>query len=248
MRTILLFSLLALSLPFPLVKGDEAKPSQEAGIPPVDRVWRGEDYQKMVAAVKSSAVALPTLQDKAGAALLKRITSAENLEFNGNKKLPIKERLPDFMGKLQSTSVLLRLYGTEAQKRPALHAEVTMFLVHGINLGALGPELMDEFLPTVPKDDKYQNRMEGVAKVKAGMAEMFTGVETSLSEVNFYRPGDFSLMLEAMAATVPRYAPVLSAEAKAAMVKRMSALKTRFKRESDLKCLDTILGALKPAE
>ncbi|HEX2750086.1 MAG TPA: hypothetical protein VHM91_18915 [Verrucomicrobiales bacterium] len=200
----------------------------------------------MASAVKNPSVALPTLQDKAGTALFKRITSAENLEYNRNKKLPIKERLPDFMVKLQGTAELLRHYWMEGRKNPALHTEVTMLQVQTLHLGVLGSELADEFIPTLQKDDKYQTRMAGLEKIKRGMTQMFTGMETSLSEVNFYQPADFSSMLEAMAATVPRYAMVMSAEEKTSMVKRMSALRPRFKQESDLKSIDIILSALKP--
>jgi hypothetical protein len=38
----------------------------------------------------------------------------------------------------------------------------------------------------------------------------------------------------------------MSAEEKTSMVKRMSALRPRFKQESDLKSIDIILSALKP--
>jgi hypothetical protein len=73
---------------------------------------------------------------------------------------------------------------------------------------------------------------------------MFVGAEASLGETKFYSAQDLSLLLETMAATLPRLKTALSAEYRNELRQKLKAHKLRFEAKGDLQRIDEMLKEL----
>jgi hypothetical protein len=87
----------ALGLALPLAAAAQPDPFLEAGVPAATRVWSGPDYQRAAEILTAGKVPLPKLSDPQGAALLRRVTSRDNLALLGDKSLPLTARMDDFI-------------------------------------------------------------------------------------------------------------------------------------------------------
>jgi hypothetical protein len=242
MRTLLLASatLLAAHLAVAQAPPD---PFLAAGIPAVSRAWSGPDYQRAAAVLAAGKVPLPRLSDPQGAALLGRMTSLENLALERDPKLSLQARLEDFIPLQQGASSLLKQYlaaGARGGFRPET-ARLAAFLVRS---SALGLELVTEMIPTVPKDEKYATRMAGVKQMNDGMTSVFVGCEQMLTPSNHFAPEDLSILLAAMAETLPRVKKTFSADFSVELRRKLEADRPRFKAPEDVRRIDAMIAAL----
>jgi hypothetical protein len=220
----------------------QTNPFLEAGVPATSRVWTGPDYTRAVEVLSAGKVSLPRFGDPQGAALLDRITSTENLSLQRNKNVELSLRLQDFLQVQQGATKLLSLYvnAKDLDYRPEL-TRIAAFILHS---SAQGVDLAQEFTPTIPKDDTYATRMEGLKKMNDGLTRVFVGTEQMLSERNNLAPDDLSILLEAMAATLPRIKIVFPNDVRIELRKKLEADKARFQKEEDVRRLDRMIGEL----
>jgi len=244
-RYLLYFSLglVAALLPSPLAQADD-NPLVDAGIPALDREWNGTDYAAAVAILKSGKVPLPSLSDKQGAALLQKLVSTQNLGFDQDKNVDINSRMPDFLKLLEGVSSLLGQYGAALNSGTKLHSECAQVMAFSLKVAELGVKLGNEFLATVPHDDKYATRMEGLKTYYSGMTTMFVGSEMSLSEKSTYTDDDLSLLLESMAQTLPGMKVAFTADYKQELHKKLQADKASFSKEKDTANLQRMIDEL----
>ncbi len=242
MRTLLLATAILFSSHL-AVSQTPPNPYLEAGIPAVGRAWSGPDYQRAAEILASGKVALPRLSDPQGAALLGRMTSLENLALERDPKLSLQSRLEDFVPLQQGASALLKQYlaaGSRGGFRPET-ARLAAFLVRS---SALGLELVTEMIPTVPKDEQYAARMADVKQMHDGMTTVFVGCEQMLTPSNHFAPEDLSILLEAMAETLPRVKKTFSADFSVTLRKKLEADRPRFKASEDVRRIDAMIAAL----
>jgi hypothetical protein len=222
-----------------------ANPFLRAGIPAADREWRGSDYAAAAKAFGEAKTPLPRLSEREGRRLLERLLSVENFAFSHNKSLPFAPRMEDYLQLQEGANNILKLYVNQAAKGEVLHKELIRMVAFGLRVAALGVEMTDEFLPTIPKDNKYEIRMDGFRKMRSGMTTMFVGAETSLSEGKIYSQDDLSIMLEAMASTLPTLKSAFTADYRVELSQKLEAHKRDFKQKEDLKRIEQMLTELK---
>ena len=246
MRTFTLITAFLISFQPITAVGGEANIFLEAGIPAVSREWRGPDYTLTLNILSSGKIPLPRLRDKQGTALIERITSRENFSFYRNKNLPIKSRFGDY-GQLQSSAnSILGLYSRAAiNKGENLHEELTYLLAFMLHTTALGIELINEYVPTIPKDAKYETRMNGLKDIYSGATTQFVAAETSLSELSYFSRSDLSLILGAMTDTLPRIKQAFPQDYHTELRIRLIKHKAHFKKELDLKNIESMLQELR---
>lgn len=217
----------------------------EAGVPATSRTWQGADYMAAAAALSAESVPLPRYADADGARVLERVSALENFSFHRNRTLPIQSRLEDYLQLQEGANAVLKRYVTETtatgERFNAELASLVAFLLHA---SSLGMELVDEFVPTLPRDDTYATRMEGMARMSSGLATVFVGAETTLRELHYYTQEDLSRVLSAMAASLPRIAPILPADFRQEMYGRLAAHRAVFVEPADLENLETMLRIL----
>jgi len=116
-------------------------------------------------------------------------------------------------------------------------------MVFGLRLAVLGFELSNEFLPTIPEDDRYEVRMQGLEKMNDGMLTALAGAMTSLSRTNFYSDENLTLILATLNQTLPTFKRVLPQEDHAVVKSILSEQKSRFKG-GDLRLIESMLKTL----
>ena len=220
----------------------QTNPFLEAGVPATSRLWTGPDYTRAVEVLSAGKIPLPRFVDPQGAAILDRITSTENLSLQRNKDVALSLRLQDFLQVQQGATRLLSLYvnAKDIDYRPEL-TRLAAFILHS---SAQGVDLAQEFTLTLPKDDTYATRMEGLKQMNDGLTRVFVGTEQMLSERNNLAPDDLSILLEAMATTLPRIKIVFPFDVRIELRKKLEADRARFKKEEDVRRIDRMIGEL----
>jgi len=217
-----------------------------AGASASDREWRASDYRVLLKLIREKKVPLPYLSDPDGQKILRRFCALENLSFGRNRGLPLETRLQDFLTLHQGTAQMVTLYVGEVAEGRKGEAEMSLLLSFMLHTSALGIDLVDEFLPTLPKDDSsYETRMAGLVKMKSGLATVFAGAYTSIAEDEIYKDAQRSAILEAVSLTVPQFATVLGEETKKEMADKFGKLADRFQSSQDQENLQKITASLK---
>jgi hypothetical protein len=238
-----LFFILVFLVTQTLMRGGDADVYLAAGIPAPDREWLTEDYAAAAAVLSGGKVPLPRRSDSAGKALLDRITSRENLSRYRNKTQPVLVRLTDLVDLIGHLKPIWTLYGTATIEGKQVNDEfiqVAVFLLHG---AALETELIAESRPSIPKDDRYEARMNGMRRLHSGITSLFVGIEVLLGESRF-TTGNRSFLLKAMVATIDRFKVALSSQARVELSHKLEARKAQFTEPSDQANLEKLLAAL----
>jgi hypothetical protein len=240
-RTVLAIAILLAAL-LAVAAVAETNPFLEAGIPAATRTWSGPDYERTVEVLTAGKVPLPRFADPQGAALLQRMTSTDNLSLQRDKSVSMSGRLQDFLQVQQGTGNLLSLYleAKEGDYRSEL-AHTAAFLLHA---SAQGVDLVEEMIPMLPQDEKLATRMEGRKKMNDGMTSIFVGAEQMLAEQNGFSADDLSVLLDAMADTLPRLKKCFSPDVRIELRKKLETDKARFKKDEDSRRLDRMIGEL----
>lgn len=215
-----------------------------AGVAATDRVWTSADYATLAKLISEKKVPLPLVIDPLKKKIIDRVCSLENLELGRNKSLAVVSRLQEFLVMHQATAQLLKVYVSEAASGAHLGEETSRLISFILHVSALGVELVDEFLPTLAKDETYEVRMQGLAKMKSGLSTVFSGMYTSIAVDSIYTDSQRSSMLKAVASTIPQFVTVLSDDTKTEFARKYAKCKERFKSESDQGLLEQIVSQL----
>jgi hypothetical protein len=222
-----------------------SNPYLEAGIPASDREWHGADYVRTSEILSAGKAALPRLSDPLGAALLNRLTSTENFSLNRNRALPIEARLGDYLAIQQASSEILNLYlATMLRGEAKVTAEMTQIVAFSLQVSALGIDLLDEFVPKIPKDESYATRMEGLKQMYSGISTQFQGAEVMLGETDVYSQPERSLLLDAMAGALPVLKKAFSQDFRVELRKKLEDDRKLFQSSQDLERLQLMLREL----
>ena len=217
-----------------------------AGAPPPDREWLGQDYQAMSDLLGAGKVPTPTLADPDGAAILRRMWNTDNLKSYRNRLLPVGERLPGLLAMQGSVQVLVSTYVKELNVGRKVSTEIAESMAFTLRSSAVMLELVDELVPTIPAERREQ-AAAGLQQMRGGMATVFDGAEVSLSERKVYSETDFSLLLAAMAETLPVIRRAFSPAQVVEMRGRLEKRKSEFRAPADQKALDSMIATLAPA-
>ena len=181
-----------------------------AQYPSSDRVWSSADYKDLDALIGAGTVTLPILADAVGRPVFERLVNAKNFDMVRNKTLPVSIRLQESIAMGQYAQKFLLAYLGEAQKGKPYERELAKLQVFMLDYAAALIAVVDEFVPTIAHDDKYDTRMAGLAKMREGMRTIMTGSVESLSETQFYSSGSTIEMAEGIVTYLPWFREVLS--------------------------------------
>ncbi len=94
-----------------------------------------------------------------------RLTSPQNLNLFKNRTLPLDLRFPQALSYFQASNQVLNLYLTGFLKEDVRDSELVELMGAHFRSTVVLLELVDEFVPTIKKDDpNYQVRMQGLHK------------------------------------------------------------------------------------
>jgi len=81
---------------------------------------------------------------------------------------------------------ILLIYVQAANKGEKIDSELSKLIFFQLAMASSMINLVNEYVPTIPKDKSYETRMAGLEQIKSGMATLLTGAVVSLSERHFY--------------------------------------------------------------
>ena len=178
----------------------------ESGLPSSTREWFSVDYS-----TTSKILSLkPRLLPSSNEAIFKRMVNLENLNYFKNKNNLLKNRMSQYINILKSLPVLLCLYIQKYNSGHKVNNEIMDMMIFTLHVQSLGLTLMNEFIPTIKKDDKYETRMKGVKTFSSSLTTAFVGAEVSLGERHLYTPQNLSKLLSTMKETLPLFLQVFS--------------------------------------
>lgn len=135
-------------------------------------------------------------------------------------------------------------YATAANKGTNVHTEMAMQVSFMLRVAKVGTILVDEFIPTIQKDDKYEIRLAGLKRMYSGMTTMFVGAEASLSETSFYSPDDRSLLIQTMAEVLPAIKNAFPAGYNVELRKKLGIRKAASSNEKDAANLQKMIDEI----
>ena len=235
MRAVLAAMLTAVSLTAAI-----AQPADPNSLPALSQPWRGPDYLTAAAAFRAGRAPLPA----AGSALLARITASENLALAKNESLPLQTRLVDVAQMLQGLGILVILYGDAVQEGKNVHGELAATVAYAIRASGLACKLTTEFLPTIPRDESYAARMQGLARMQAGLSDVMVGAEDMLTRLTIFTDEDQLLVTTAMAESLPAINALLAADARAVLRSKLQAHRRGAAQPKVVENIDRMLAEL----
>lgn len=173
------------------------------GMPASDRRWAGADYQAVAQTLKSGTLALPSLADPNSAKFFKRLTNEDNLVLSRDKSLALPNRMDNFILMGQWSTAVTKMYLKHLNTDLSIHSDVAQLLSFNLKVSEVGTELVREYIPLIPKDDKYEVRLAGIKQMCGGVTQLTAGTILSLSEEDVYSKADLSNILDTLALTVP---------------------------------------------
>jgi hypothetical protein len=200
----------AMGLLVPTLLVAQAELAQKPVYPASDRAWNAADYRDLNELIKSGKAPLPTLADPVSRPVFERLVNLQNLEIARSKSLPIGSRLQEILGMFDVTRTLVAGYIAEAQKGKPYERELAKVQVYLLAQSSVILDVVNEFLPTIPKDNKYQARMAGFEKMKQGMRTIMAGVIESTSETGFYSKESTLELVQGIITYLPSMQPVLT--------------------------------------
>jgi hypothetical protein len=202
------------------------------GFPSYDPEWSGQDLTVAASKLKTLAADNPDqmpryASDKSGK-VFARIVSPENLKLYGDKSLTISARLPQGLQYLQATGDILNMYLAAFTAGKVGGDELIELFGSTLRVSDVMLELVDEFVPTIPKDDpSYQIRMNGLASMRGGLAQVVGGALDSFAEEKNYNVAMRLRLLGYCRETFPGIVTRLSAPSQAEVLQRLDSMSAR---------------------
>lgn len=197
-----------------------------AGLPAHDRNWTSNDVrtaaQVLTAIARKDATQLPRYESTRSGRAFERITADANLEIYRSKTLPLSQRLPAALETLNSLNQVLKLYLDAFNREKVGDSEIIELLGTQLRCTVVMLSLAEEFLPTLDsKDPTYPVRLEGLKKMKGGMAEVVFGTLVTLTESHAYRLSERRRLVGHMQSTFPKILPALLEDSRSEVLQRI---------------------------
>jgi hypothetical protein len=217
----------------------------QKGIPAPDRPWSGVELMKVAniftAMAQRDAGDLPRYESARSGTVFSRLTDRQNLELYRNLSLPLEQRMPVAMSHQEATNALTKIYLGAYNQRKSGTDELVELLGSQLRVCVVMLELMQEFLPTLDKQDpSYPVRMEGVEAMKGGLASVVAGALVTLTERDAYKVPELKRMISHLRETLPGILPHVSDANRTETLVRLRS----FKDDAAMQALNPELGEL----
>lgn len=146
--------------------------------------------------------------------------------------------MEDTLAMQQAANTIMKKYAVEANNGANLNREVAEQMAFSLKMATVMISLVDEFLPTIKKDEKYEIRIDGLRKMKMSMETVFSGAEESLGERKFYTDGDLAILLAAMSETLPRFNAVFSDDFRSELRGKLKRRASEFQSPSSVRLIE----------
>ncbi len=195
---------------------DESYTSEEyirLGLPAHDREWSGNDMVKaekvLTSLAKKGYRHLPRYKSERSGEVFARLTSRQNLDLFRNRSVPLEGRMPQALNYIGANNQILKLYLSAFLKNDTTDSDIVELMAAQLRSMVVMLELVDELIPTIKKDDpSYQVRMQGLEKMKLGLASVVAGGLQTLTERESYRKSELVRLVGYMQESFPLMVPL----------------------------------------
>lgn len=215
-----------------------------SGVSATSREWRAADYKGLVSLIAEKKVPLPDLKDDSGARVLNRVCSVQNLEYGRDKTLPLAARMQDLLEIQPAVSALGKIYAGQAMTGAKVGNESALIMVFVLDSTSAQIDLVEEFVPSIKHDSGYEYRMKALREMRGGLATVFVGAFSAVSEDKLFSDKNRSDILAGLARNASHFATVLEADVKTEMILKFTKLKEKMKEPKDQASIEAILAAL----
>jgi hypothetical protein len=175
----------------------------EAGIPASDRQWNGTDYSEAADKFSKGLVDLPTMADREGMILFKRIVSISNLELCKGKNTSPGTNLSIYAGILVGSQKIFAMYIEKKKYGANIYDELSEFSSFMLDVFAAGDSIVNTYIKTLDKNDiNHAKIIENFKKSDHGIIQMFVACERTLSD-NKLTQSNINTIAIAMNRTLP---------------------------------------------
>jgi hypothetical protein len=154
-----------------------ARRPAEAELPPIDRLWRGAEYQAASGALAARLAWDPASLPRRSSLEFARLVDPENLAFATDPRVDIQQRGVTLLGISPHVAQALRVYLAALTQRVPVEEEVLALTAFVLRLTRLQWELTDEMIPGWEMNGA---RLSGLAQMARGTAEQIGGTIVSL--------------------------------------------------------------------
>lgn len=199
------------------------------GMPSYDRTWVGQDMatvaSKLQVLARTAPEQLPRFNSSRSGPMFARIVARDNLDFFRARSLPLASRFPQALDYIDSLNAISKLYMSAFVAKKVTGDELVELMGAELRAAQVELELVDEFLPTLSKDDpKYPVRMEGLANMRQGLATVVVGNITTLTEARVYDAATRLKLVGYCRETFPSILSKLSAPSRAEVLRRLDEI------------------------
>ena len=200
-----------------------------AGMPAQDRAWTGSDMAAAAMLLqefaKTDPCQLPRYGSPKSGELFARIVDSSNLEPFKDSSIPLGERLPNALELMDAGNQILKIYLDAFTKHQVADSELVELLGAQLRVIVVMIALVEELMPTVDRNaPNYSVRMEGLAKMKSGMAEVISGNLVTLTESHAYRITELKRLIGYQQITFPAIIPALTEDSQTSFITRLRTM------------------------
>ena len=175
------------------------------GAPSIDKTWSPVDFvtfDSYLAELSSSDY--PNLSSSNSTALFMKVIDSIEQPVLEKSDIPLDSRIGLLLQMLKACNNVLKRYTRAHNSGTDYSAEVAYLLGRSLSTARQGLVLMDEFIPTIdPHDGKYEVRMQGLQRMRDGMATVLDGVVISMKETHVYSIEERSILAKCLIAEAP---------------------------------------------
>ncbi len=218
------------------------------GAPADDRPWTSAEMTKVQKVLtdlaKKDSRQLPRYRSERSGKVFARLTDDENLGLARNATFPLSVRLSEILTYSKEFGAISKVYMAAFAEQHIGGREMVELTAHLFRVMVAITDVVDEYLPTIPKDDPdYSGRMAGFERMKQGAATSVNGALILLTERDAYSAPDRVRFAELVTPTLPLLVRRLKPGSRAEMVQTLETMNT----DPKLKELQPALGKLRDA-
>jgi len=180
----------------------------EMGMPSPDRTWNSSDMEtvsKLITQIsKDDPSKLPRYQSAKSGEVFQRIVNNQNLDLLRNPLLPNQVRMQEALKFTQAANGVNVAYVSGLLARTTGDNEMTEISGLILRTSVVMIELVNQFLPSLdPKSPTYPTRIDGLKKMKSGMANVMLGSIKQISEPGTWKAEPLGRFIGYMDETFP---------------------------------------------
>lgn len=216
-------------LEVPLDKSLMLEDYVEAGVPPCDGPWSGEEMWSAVDALQKlsakSPIYLPRCESERSGQVFARLVSRDNLDFFRDPARDLEERSLEAIDHLEAGSKIMLLYSNAFKRRVVSGRDLVECLGNQLRMAALLMSMCDESLAMLDMSDaNTAGGIEALRDFQASLGEILGGALYMFTKSGAFRRSELKQLLGHITEATPQILPSLPAEIQESELSRLRSL------------------------